>query len=775
MGSPTVSKRTMTSSALSSTRFQPINSSSNTISTSFESTSNVIPQKVLSPLSGLETGNLSIGVQTTLAKTSSTLLQSRTSSDTTSSGILDLNSLSSNTPVTSIATLKGTSDGLSTILPLLNSRSLLHLPSNAMSSDTRVETRSVSSTSKTPTEVASATAQSNSTTSENNLSSLLSSPARTSMMSSSPSCLSTKASFSLSSYHSTAASTTIATMKSSGITSLTANPYVAIPTTSLSPNDAAAIAGGVAIAEGLAFLSVKYRGISDEAGLEASKTEFIDSIGILKSNLERLSLDLGGGGSTTCPGSKSRFRHRRRSTSSGLLDTITRAVCSLTTAQTHLVQVPPDLGLIGGDLAVIGNLADEMANEEEEEEEEEEEKKQSQSAEEKASETASSRTQSPTSTMRISTTDLSTSASSVPSSTVSSPISSAVSSVPDSLYDGPIQVDPTNYTDSETDDEDIFAMAGLALQAAMGGSNNITSETSNLNTSMTARTISSLRTTSINSVSLAIPDKGRSGIGSTSTSNVAAVTSVASVSRASSASVLTPSTFSSVSAASASFISRKFSSSAASVASAVSVIGASSISATSAASAASASRVSSISAASASAISAPAASFPSQIASNQGSSSLCKSLGGNSTCVNAYHLYNPNYNYTRYTSYVDTVAGFKGEWLGWGCAAMFKCNTNEAYAKGMTGQQILNAFTYLYAEDGVGVCGSVYMANGCYLTVNACDSCESSIPCDALPAQYQPPNGGVRCYYEDGTTWPPTPELEPKGGSGRQPDKRNAH
>ena len=757
----------MASSALSSTRFQPISSSSNTISTLFESSSNAAPHKVLSPLSALGTGNLSIGVQTTPAKTSSTLVQSRTSNDTTSLGISDLYSLSSNTPATSMATMKATSYGSATTLSSSNSSSL-HLPSNVMSSNTRAGILSLSSTSTALAGFPSATAHPNSIKSENYLSSLLSSPARTSMICSNPSRLSMNASVLLSSHHSTAASTTISTVKSSGITSLTAIPYVAIPTTSLSPNDAAAIAGGVAIAEGLAFLSAKYGGISDEAGLEASKTEFINSIGMLKSNLERLSLDLGGGGGTSCLENKSRFRYRRRRIFSGPLDIITRAVCSLTTAQTHLVQVPPDLGLIEGDLAIIGGLASEMANEEEEEEKEEEERKESQSAEEKkVSETAHSITYSLTSTLKISTTHLSTSASSVPSSTVSSSLSSAISSIPDSLYDGPIQVDPANYTDSETDDEDIFAMAGAALRAAMGGSNNITSETLNLNTSMTAMDKTSLYTTSTNAMSLAIPDKGRPGMRSVSASTVAAVTSVESISKASSipaastalaASGLTVSTISAVSAASA-----------------ASFIGASSIFAASAASAESASRASSISAASASAVSASAASFPSQIASDQGSSSLCKSLGGNSTCVSAYHLYNPQFNYTRYTSYVDTVDGFKGEWLGWGCAAMFKCTTTEAYAKGMTGQQILNAFTYLYAEDGIGVCGSTYMANGCYLTVNACDSCESSIPCDALPGQYQPPNGGVGCYYEDGTTWPPTPEVDPKGGSGRQLDKRNAH
>ena len=547
---------------------------------------------------------------------------------------------------------------------------------------------------------------------------------------------------------------------------MTAIPYVAIPTTSLSPNDPVAIAGGVAIAQGLAFLSAKYLRISDEAALEESKTEFIGSIELLKSNLERLSLDLGGGGGTSCTGSKSRFRHRKRSGLSSLLDTIARAVCSLTTAQMHLDQVHPHLGLIAGDLAVIGGLASEMANEEEEEEEEE--KKESQSAEEeKASETANSRTQSPTSTRRTSTTIQTTSASNVASSTVSSPISSAVSSVPDSLYDGSVQVDPGNYSDSEADDEAIFALAELVLQAAMVGSNNITAVTSNLNTSMTARTTPSLYATSTNSKSLATPDKGNAGIRSASASKFAAITSAGSVSRESS--------IPAASAASASFVSWELSSSAASIASAASVIGLNSVSATSAASTESSMRASSISAASVSRVSASAASFPSQIASNQGSSSLCKSLGGNSTCVTAYHYYKPNYNYTRYTSYVDTVDGFKGEWLGWGCAAMFTCSTTEAYARGMTGQQILNAFTYLYAEDGVGVCGSIYMANGCHLTVNACDSCMSSIPCNALPALYQPPNGGVRCYYEDGTTWPPTAELDPKGGSGRQPDKRNRH
>ncbi|KAM0805555.1 hypothetical protein BDR22DRAFT_830642 [Usnea florida] len=184
------------------------------------------------------------------------------------------------------------------------------------------------------------------------------------------------------------------------------------------------------------------------------------------------------------------------------------------------------------------------------------------------------------------------------------------------------------------------------------------------------------------------------------------------------------------------------------------------------ASAASALRASSVSAASAS-----AASLPSQISSNKQGSSLCKSLGGNAACISAFSSYNPLYNYTHYTSYVHTTGGFKGEWLGWGCAAMFTCDSDTAYAKGMTGQQILNAFWNLYNMDGIGVCGSTYLENGCHLTVNACDMCEGTIPCDALPVQDQPPHGGVPCYYDDGTTWPPAPEVP--GAGGREQDMRD--
>lgn len=97
--------------------------------------------------------------------------------------------------------------------------------------------------------------------------------------------------------------------------------------------------------------------------------------------------------------------------------------------------------------------------------------------------------------------------------------------------------------------------------------------------------------------------------------------------------------------------------------------------------------------------------------------------------------------------------GFDGEWLGWGSAAMFNCDNATAYAHGMTGQQILNAFKYLYSSDGVGICGSIYMDNGCQFTVKGCDECESSMRWDALPTVDQPSKGDLPCYSNNGTEW----------------------
>lgn len=61
-----------------------------------------------------------------------------------------------------------------------------------------------------------------------------------------------------------------------------------------------------------------------------------------------------------------------------------------------------------------------------------------------------------------------------------------------------------------------------------------------------------------------------------------------------------------------------------------------------------------------------------------------------------------------------------------GCAAIFTCDTDEAYATGMAGWAIIDAFDYMYANDGIGTCGSADFDNACHLTVNACSDCQDS-------------------------------------------------
>jgi hypothetical protein len=93
--------------------------------------------------------------------------------------------------------------------------------------------------------------------------------------------------------------------------------------------------------------------------------------------------------------------------------------------------------------------------------------------------------------------------------------------------------------------------------------------------------------------------------------------------------------------------------------------------------------------------------------------------------------YRDDYLYSAYTSY------FSGEKDNDGIAAMFKCNSDAEYAVGMMGAQIKTAIGYILSkytklrkgdEYGPSPCGSVYLSNGCQVTVNACGSCKHSWP-----------------------------------------------
>ena len=594
-------------------------------------------------------------------------------------------------------------------------------------------------------------------------------------------------SLTLANYRSSTPSNSFSTSSNSGVNTLSATAQIAIPITSFSPNNAAAIADGVAIGGGLALLYDKARSISDVSALVASKPDMIKSIETFKSDLKRLSLDLGGSGTSSCSKIKSRSRSRKRSILDRLLNTITSTVCSLIKVQAEIDTIAPVLAVIAADWVVIGGLAEVLTQEEKEEEkeekEEEEEEEKSQSAEEeRASETAKKKTQS----------------TSTPKASVSTVSSTSISRTPIPYVTEICQPYPINIDDSPAADNIALAVAAFELSLFFGSSgsggsgggglignstssNSINSATGGLTTS-TRGVFSNSQSPAVAATPEAFIISASVSAASASEAFLSAVSvSAASVSRASvsaasisSASALRASiSAASVSALSVSVASASRASASSASASAASVsrayVSAASISSASA-SAASAYRAS-LSAASLSAasVSAAAASFPTQLSSNNEGSYLCKSVGSN-TCTSAYSLYNSSYLYTHYTSYVQTAGGFDGEWLGWGCAAMFTCDTDEAYAKGMTGQQILNAFQYLYSKDDVTICGSVYMGNECHLTVNACDFCESSIPCEALPTELQPPHGDVPCFYNDGTTWPPT--RPPETGCGGVMNKR---
>lgn len=563
----------------------------------------------------------------------------------------------------------------------------------------------------------------------------------------------------------TAPSNSFPTSSNSGTHTVSSITQISIPITSLTPTNAAAIADGIAIGGELALLYDKAHSISDLTALAAAKPSIIASIETLKSDLKRLSLDLGGSGIPTCGKSRFRFRSRRRSILDHLLVTIASTVCNLIKVQAEIDAIAPDLVEIAAVWVVIEGLAEVLKEEEKEMEEEEEKEEESQSAEEeRASETAKKKT-------------LSTSTRKPSVSTVSS---TSVSRTPIHYITELCQPYPTVIDDSAAADNIVLALAAFELSLVFGSSGGGGSGVGLIGNSTSSNSMKSTTgglTTSITSVPSKIQASAAKPVSEAFISSMSVASapkafysavsiSAASVSRAS----VSAASMSSASALRASISAASVSALSASVASAsrASVSAASILSASASVASASGASVSAASASAASA-SAAAESFPTQLTSNLEGSHLCKSIGPG-PCVSAYSSYNSSYRYTHYTSYVDTAGGFDGEWLGWGCAAMFTCDTDEAYAKGMTGEQILNAFRYLYSDDDVTICGSIYMSNECHLTVNACDLCESSIPCESLPEQFQPPHGDVPCYFDDGTTWPPTPP--PVNGCGSGLDKR---
>ena len=179
-------------------------------------------------------------------------------------------------------------------------------------------------------------------------------------------------------------------------------------------------------------------------------------------------------------------------------------------------------------------------------------------------------------------------------------------------------------------------------------------------------------------------------------------------------------------------------------------IAASSASAASVASVSSASVASVISASKASV----AAAGPTETSYNNGGSAICGDIN-RKACQTAFSQYNDANVYTQYSSYVASAGNTAinvifGPFANQGCTAKFSCDSDAAYAKGMTGQQIKAAFNQLYTHSDVSICGTSDLSNGCRVSVDACNDCLPVIPCQALsPSDVQ---SGFPCYgqFADG-------------------------
>ncbi|KAF6221599.1 hypothetical protein HO133_001565 [Letharia lupina] len=98
---------------------------------------------------------------------------------------------------------------------------------------------------------------------------------------------------------------------------------------------------------------------------------------------------------------------------------------------------------------------------------------------------------------------------------------------------------------------------------------------------------------------------------------------------------------------------------------------------------------------------------------------LCGSSVSKGDCQTAASRYGNDTMYSQYTSH-----WFNSEYWE-GCTAIFQC-ANEYPAGGISGAEIQDYFAEIYTSTaeggaGCGICGSVYLKNGCEFTFNECD------------------------------------------------------
>ncbi|KAJ5534448.1 hypothetical protein N7527_000702 [Penicillium freii] len=106
-------------------------------------------------------------------------------------------------------------------------------------------------------------------------------------------------------------------------------------------------------------------------------------------------------------------------------------------------------------------------------------------------------------------------------------------------------------------------------------------------------------------------------------------------------------------------------------------------------------------------------------------SSICGTTIGDDlspACKAAWEKYDDDTVYTKKTNRHDSNA------LGMGCTAEYSCSEDSDYTPGLSGAQLKGLFSSLYDTkgNGISICGSAKLSNGCTVRVDYCDLCKDS-------------------------------------------------
>ncbi|KAJ5837442.1 uncharacterized protein N7525_002630 [Penicillium rubens] len=106
-------------------------------------------------------------------------------------------------------------------------------------------------------------------------------------------------------------------------------------------------------------------------------------------------------------------------------------------------------------------------------------------------------------------------------------------------------------------------------------------------------------------------------------------------------------------------------------------------------------------------------------------SSICGTKIGDGlspACNAAWEKYDDDTVYTKKTKRHDSNA------LGMGCTAEYSCSEDSDYTPGLNGAQLKELFSSLYDTEGNGItiCGSAKLSNGCSVKVDYCSLCKDA-------------------------------------------------